>query len=353
MSVRRSIISDVKTPSSPSHSTSMIADRAGGIEKVNSMSQIEHLPTLGRLDKTRATLTKISNQKLLLIMLLPVMLYYVVFHYAPMYGVVIAFKQLRITQGILASPWVGFAHFVDVFTDERFYRVLTNTIVISLYQLVIVFPAPIIVAILLNEMQSLKIRRLTQTIIYLPRFLSWTIIAGLMVNIFSLDYGLLNRVLVDLLGMRPLNLLTDRANFRHYLVLTLLWRATGWSSIIYFAAMSALNPELYDSAHVDGAGRWRCIWHITLPGIMPTISILLILRIGNMLDVGFEQVFNLYNPAVLRTGDILDTFVFRIGIQEGRYSYATAVGLFRSVVALILILGANKAVKKMGQEGFF
>ncbi|TVQ22730.1 MAG: sugar ABC transporter permease [Spirochaetaceae bacterium] len=307
----------------------------------------------GRLNKTRAILTQISKQRLLFIMVLPVLVYYLIFNYVPMYGVVIAFKQLRITQGILASPWVGFVHFVDVFTDARFYRVLGNTLVISLYQLAIVFPAPIIVAILLNEMKGLKIRRVTQTIIYLPRFLSWTIIAGLTINVFSLDYGIVNRVLVEQLGMQPLNLMTDPRNFRHFLVLTLLWRATGWSSIIYFAALSSINPELYDAAHVDGAGRWRSIWHITLPGILPTISILLILRIGNMLDVGFEQVFNLYNPAVLRTGDILDTFVFRIGIQEGRYSYATAVGLFRSVVALVLILGANKAVKSMGQEGFF
>ncbi|MBA2941082.1 sugar ABC transporter permease [Paenibacillus sp. CGMCC 1.16610] len=279
-------------------------------------------------------------------MLLPGLLYFLVFHYIPIYGVVLAFKNFKIMQGIMASPWVGFDHFEKVFADPNFYRVLNNTLIISLYKIVFAFPIPIIFALLLSEITRERFKKLVQTISYLPHFMSWVILAGIFISIFSLN-GPMNAI-VKLFGGDPVLFMADDRYFRSILVLTDIYQGFGWGSIVYFAAIAGIDPQLQEAAIMDGANRFKRIIYITLPMLLPVISIMLILRMAHVLDAGFDQIFNMYNPKVYGVSDILDTFVYRKGLLETNYSYATAVGLFKSVVALVLIVLVNKAVHMMG-----
>ncbi|MBD2845022.1 sugar ABC transporter permease [Paenibacillus sp. IB182496] len=289
--------------------------------------------------------------KYLLVMLIPLFLYYLIFEYGPLYGVQIAFKDYQIRAGIWESPWAGIKHFDYMFTaSPEFYRILWNTVVISFYHLIFGFPAPILLALLFNELRIGWFKKLSQTISYLPHFLSWVVLGGLLITILSPTTGAVNAVL-EWLGFAPIYFLGDPDYFRFTLVVSSIWKEIGWGTIIYLAALTGIDPHLYEAARMDGAGRWKQTLHITLPGIMHVIAILFIFRTGQVLNAGFDQIFNLYNPAVYSVADILDTYVYRVGLTQLQYSFTTAVGLFKNVIAFSLVLLTNYVVKKLGQEG--
>lgn len=284
----------------------------------------------------------LRKNRAIYLMVAPIVLFYLIFKYVPMYGSIIAFKQYTVSAGILGSKWVGFTHFREFFDSYYFWRLLRNTLVISLYQLIFGFPAPILLAILLNEVRSKTYRKVVQTASYLPHFVSLVVICGMIIDFTSRD-GIINTI-IEFFGGQSSSLLGDPAQFRTIYTSTQIWQEIGWGSIIYLAALSGINPELYEAAKVDGAGRFRQIWSITLPGLIPIIMILLILRIGHIMDVGFEKIILLYNPNTYETADVISTFVYRKGLGEANpsaYSFTTAVGLFQSVINFILLISAN------------
>ncbi|MGI2294976.1 ABC transporter permease [Paenibacillus sp. GXUN7292] len=294
-----------------------------------------------------------KKHKYLFILLLPALIWYTVFQYAPLYGVQLAFKDFRVLEGINGSPWVGFKHFEVMFTStSQFWRVFRNTVVISLYHIIFGFPAAIVLALIFNEIRGKVFKRVTQSISYLPHFLSWVILAGLFGTILSPSTGIVNYVLT-LFGLDTIYFLGDPAYFRFTLVVTSIWKEVGWGTIIYLAALASINPSLYEAASIDGAGRWKQTLHITLPSILPVVCIMFIFQISGILDAGFDQILNLYHPAVYEVADILDTYVFRVGLSQMQYSLTTAVGLFKNVIALSLVLGTDYLIKKAGQEGLF
>jgi len=289
--------------------------------------------------------------KYLFLMLVPVLLWYGVFEYGPLYGIQLAFKDFAIMKGINGSPWVGFKHFELMFTSTQdFGRVFRNTVLLSLYHIVFGFPAPIVLALLLNEVRAYAFKRIVQSISYLPHFLSWVILAGLLNAMLSPTTGVVNYI-IELFGFKPIYFLADPAYFRFTLVVSAIWKEVGWGTIIYLAALASIDPSLYEAAVVDGANRWKQTLHITLPLLVPVIAIMFILRIGSVMNAGFDQVLNLYNPAVYAVSDIIDTYVYRVGLSQLQYSLTTAVGLFKNVIAFVLVLGTNYLVKKSGQEG--
>lgn len=288
----------------------------------------------------------------LYLMLVPALLYYAVFHYVPMYGAVVAFKDFSITKGILGSDWAGLKHFNYLFSQDKFWQVIENTVLISLYRLTFGFPTPIIVALLLNEVRALLFKRTVQTVIYLPHFISWVILGGLMINLLSTDNGVVNNV-IRALGGTPIGFMSDESYFRQTLVFSMIWKEFGWNTIIYMAALAGINPQLYEAAVIDGANRWQRLWHITLPMIRGTIILLLILRLGGLMEAGFEQIYVLYHPGVYNVADIIDTYVYRIGLTEGRFSLAAAVGLFKSLINFALLVIANRLARMMGEQGVY
>jgi putative aldouronate transport system permease protein len=289
---------------------------------------------------------------LLAVMLIPAIAYYVIFRYIPLYGVSIAFKDYRFDLGIMKSPWIGFQQFGELFSVTSFKEVLRNTIQISLIKLITGFPAPIIFAILLNEMRQVRYKKMVQTVSYLPHFLSWVILGGIFYQFFSPSDGPVN-ILLKQFGIRPIFFMADVRWFRTILISTSIWKDFGWSSIIYLAALSSISPDQYEAAQIDGANRMRQILHITLPGLTPVITIMLIFAVGKLITDDFDQVFNLYNPAVYRVGDVLSTYTYRVGLVQMRYSFATAVGLFRNVIAFVLVLSANAITKRINEYGLW
>jgi putative aldouronate transport system permease protein len=292
------------------------------------------------------------RQRYLYFMLLPAVVYYILFHYLPLYGATIAFKDFNITKGILGSPWAGLKHFQYLFSLDKFWQVILNTILINLYRLAFGFPFPLFVALLLNEVRVRWFQRSVQTAIYLPHFISWVILGGLMVNFLALDSGVVNNI-IEAFGGTPIGFMSDEKYFRHTLVFSMIWKEFGWNSIIFIAALAGVSPHLYEAAMIDGANRFQRIWHITLPCIRSTIVILLILRLGNLMEAGFEQIFVLYHPGVYSVADIIDTYVYRTGLAEGRFSLAAAVGLFKSVINLTLLVIANNLARMMGEQGIY
>nr|WP_317987059.1 ABC transporter permease subunit [Sutcliffiella rhizosphaerae] len=284
--------------------------------------------------------------------MIPGILFFIIYKYVPMWGIVIAFQDYSVFAGIQGSEWVGFKHFERMFQSEEFYRIFSNTLLISLYKLFWGFPAPIIVALMLNELRNMMYKRTVQTIIYMPHFLSWVIVGGIMMNLLGPSTGIVN-TFIQFLGFEPIYFIADDSWFRTVLVTSDLWKSVGWGTILYLAALAGINPQLYEAATVDGASKWQQTWHITLPSLLPTIVILFILQMGNILEVGFEQVFILLNPLVYNVGDVFETYVYRVGVTQGQFSYTTAVGLFKSVIALILVVAANKIAKKLGQNGIW
>ncbi|MEK8127662.1 ABC transporter permease subunit [Paenibacillus filicis] len=302
--------------------------------------------TLGvRPQKRKNTLLQnIWKYKFMYLLFIPSIIYFIVFAYIPFYGLTIAFKKYMAFKGIMASPWVGLDNFKYIFTSDKFFTVLKNTIIIHMYGLIFGFPIPILFALLLNEVKSMAFKKTVQTVTYFPHFLSWIVFAGIAIN-FVGPTGVINTLLTGA-GLQPIEFLTNTQLFRPVLIVTGIIKEFGWGAIIYLAAMSGIDPELYEAARVDGARRLRQIWHITLPGMRPIIILMFVLNLASMLDAGFDQVFNMYNPSVYEVADIIDTYVYRIGMLSNDYSVATAVGIFKGVVSCVLIISANAFVKK-------
>lgn len=276
-----------------------------------------------------------------------------VFHYVPIYGLLLAFKDFKYNLGILGSPWNDFQHFRDLITDPFFPRIVRNSVIISVLKLAFAFPAPILLAILINEIRTDPLKRTIQSISYLPHFMSWVVLAGVIRELLSPQRGL-PRFVGELLGAETVpDLLADPQFFRAMLVATHIWQAIGWGSIIYFAAISTIDPELYEVAALDGAGRVRIAWHITVPSLAPVITVFFLFQIARLLNAGFDQIFNLYHPLVYEVADILDTYVYRVGILRGDFGYATAVGLFKNVIGVALLVSANAVIKRYNQYGIW
>lgn len=280
----------------------------------------------------------------LYVLLLPGILLTLLFKYVPMYGLVIAFQDFNIFKGFSGSPFVGLTHFRKLFTDSYFYTALKNSFIISFYKLVFTFPLPIILAIMIFEARNKVFKRTVQTLVYLPHFLSWAVVYGIFYSILSLN-GIWNDF-TDFLGLGRVSYFITPSVFRGVLVLTDAWKEMGWGCIIYLAALTSIDPSLYEAARIDGAGKIQQIMHVTLPGIMSTIVIMLVLRLGSLLSAGFDQIFIMYNPTVYDVADIIDTYVYRQGIGQMNYSYSSAVGLFNSVVSMVLVLSSNAVAKR-------
>ena len=281
----------------------------------------------------------------LFLLLLPVVVYYVIFYYVPMYGAIIAWKEFNPTKGIWGSQWIGWANFQKLFEGMYFGQVFINTIIIGFYKLITIFPASILLALLLNEVRRKTFRKVLQTILCLPYFISWVVLAGIMIEILSPSRGPLN-YFIQLLGLKPIYFIADPHWFRSVLVGTSLWKEAGWNSIIFTAALSGIDPELYNVAEIDGAGRLRKIWNITLPSIMPVIVIMLIFSIGNIINDDFNQVFNLLNYNVMSVGDVISTYTYREGLVQLNFGYGAAVGLFKNIISLVLVVFANYTARK-------
>lgn len=278
------------------------------------------------------------------LMLLPVVAFYAIFHYAPLYGLQIAFKNFSAGLGIWNSPWVGFDHFVDFFNGFFFERVVSNTIILGFYDLIFVFPASIILALLLNEVRSRMFKRTVQSITYIPHFISVVVVVGMLVDFLAVD-GLINH-LITYFGGKPISFMRLPEWFRTIYTSSAIWQGVGWGSIIYLAAITNIDPSLYEAAKVDGAGRWKQAMLITMPGIMPTVIILFILRIGSFMALQDEKILIMYNPVTYETADVIGTYVYRKGILEASYSFSTAVGLFNSIINFALLIGANYLSKR-------
>ncbi len=280
-----------------------------------------------------------------------VLAYYVLFHYLPMYGIIISFQDYSPRRGVLGSPWVGLKHFKSFFSSPSLGQIVSNTVMINVLDLVIGFPIPIIFALLLNELHMPKFKRTIQSMTYMPHFLSLVVVCG-MIREFTASDGLINQI-TTLFSAKPVNFLGKAQYFQMVYVLSGIWQGFGWSSIIYIAAVAGVDRELYESAMLDGANRLKQAWHITLPGIAPTITILLIMRIGSMMSVGYEKIMLLYNPMTYETADVISTYIYRIGILDANYSFSSAVGLFNSVVNFTLLLSANFISKRVGETSLF
>ena len=296
----------------------------------------------------RQTLKKAVRMKEYYLLLLIPVLFIIIFRYLPIWGIIIAFKDFSYGLGIIKSPWNNFEHFKTLFRDPFFFRVLRNTILISVYRIIFGFPAPIILALLLNEIRSVAYKKTVQTLSYLPHFVSWVVLAGIFTEILSGQRGPI-AYLFTLVGLQPISWLMHKPTFRGLLVVTGIWQSVGWGSIIYLAALSSIDSGLYESASIDGANRLQKAIHITVPSLIPIMTILFILRLGGILSAGFEQIFNLQNPIVYEVSDVFGTYIYRAGVEERRWDYTTAVGLFQNLVGVGLIITANTVIKRFSE----
>lgn len=287
----------------------------------------------------------------LYLMIIPVLIFFILFHYKPMYGAIIAFKDYTPALGIAESPWVGWDNFTRFFSSVYFGRLIRNTILLSFYSLLFGFPAPIILALLLNEVKNKKFKGLTQTVTYLPHFISMIVVTGMLVD-FSMTSGLFNDI-IELFGGERSPLLQNPDLYRTIYVASGIWQEIGWGSIIYLSALSGVDSQLYEAAQIDGAGKWKQLIHVTLPGIAPTIIIMFILKMGTLMNMGYEKTILLYNPATYETADIISSYIYRIGLLEQDWSYSTAIGLFNSVINLRLLLITNKIARKCGETSLW
>ncbi len=300
-----------------------------------------------KLGKRSLLKRDILRDKQLYIMFAPFMLWYVLFYYFPMYGILAAFKDYQPYVGVWASEWVGLDNFIEFFTGPYAFRIIRNTVLINIYSVIFVFPASIILALLMNELQSKKFKTAVQTVSYLPYFISTVVVAGLVITFLSPTAGIVN-VVIEKLGFEKIYFLTKPQYFRTIYILMTMWQSVGFGTIIYTSALCAVDSELYEAASIDGAGRWKKLLKITIPGIMPTIAIMLIIRIGGMMTVGAETIILLYQPITYETADVISSYVYRSGLEEMNYSYATAVDLFNGIIALILVAISNTISKRIG-----
>ncbi len=324
------------------------------------MNQIEHKKgavrqqtPIGRMlsPVTKGIVTDMRRNAFKYLIVLPVLVWMVLFCYKPMYGVVIAFQNYRPRLGIAGSEWIGLDNFVRFFKDPWFLRTLRNTLAISFLSILFSFPVPVILALLLNEVRVTWFKKLVQTITYLPHFIAMVIVCA-MVTQFCQTNGIVNDI-IELFGGERTNLLAESDAFYPIYILSGIWKEAGWNSIIYLAALSSIDQEQYEAARLDGAGRLQQIWHITLPGLLPTISMLLVLKMGSVLSVGYEKILLLYKPITYEVADVISTYTYRTGMVAGKFSYGTAINLFNSVINIAMLLIANKTSKKLGQSGVF
>jgi len=318
---------------------------AGKLETADSIT------TVFKADR-RKLLGFMWKYKALYFISLPGLLYFVLFKYVPLLGSVIAFQQYNLFAGFKGSPWVGLEHFKRMFSHYDFLNILKNTLLLGIYDIVFAFTAPIVLALMLNEVRLMVYKKIIQTIIYAPHFLSWVIVSGIFVGILSPSSGIVN-VMLGWIGIDPIYFLAEDSYIRSVLVGSGLWRDVGWGTIIYLAALASVNPDLYEASEIDGAGRWKQMLNITLPSLLPVITILFLLKIGDFLDYGFERVFVFQNPLNIRNSEILDTYIYKAGLRQMQFSYATAIGVFKSVVGLFLLVIANTLSKKATGESLY
>lgn len=295
--------------------------------------------------------TRFWQDRTLLLMFLPGFALVLLFCYGPMYGLIIAFKDYNIGLGIMDSPWVGLKHFKTFFTDYSTLNVLKNTVLISLLRLVFGFPAPILLAIIINEIGNRHYKKIVQTISYLPHFISWIVVSGTIISLLSPSTGAVN-AFIKSLGFEPIFFMTNTHWFRPILIITGIWKEVGWSAVIYLAVICGISPELYESSMIDGANRIKRILYITVPSLAPIVTVMLLLSMGGIMSAGFDQVFNMYNPTVYGVSDIIDTYVYRVGLGQMQYSFNTAVGLFKSVAGLALMLTVNALTRGLGSKDY-
>lgn len=302
-----------------------------------------------RQNKKIRNISEFKKNWPLYLMLIPGIIYFIIFKYVPMLGSIIAFQDYSVFKGILGSEWVGLKHFKALLTYPEFGRVFSNTLILGLMKTVLIFPIPVILSLMLNEVKNERLKKSVQTAVYIPYFLSWVIVGGLMFDIFGIG-GLFNNIR-EMLGM-PVELVMQKESwFRPIYLLSSIWKECGWGTVVYLAALSGIDPSLYESASLDGASRWDRIKYVTFPLLIPTILIIFLLNIGSFLDLGFDHVYNLLTPMTYSVGDIFDTYVYRVGIQQAQYSFTTAVGLFQSVIGLILVVSFNKIANKLTEDG--
>ena len=294
---------------------------------------------------------RVWRARYLYLLMLPGIVFYVVFRYMPMGGIVMAFQDFRPTRGFFESKWVGLKHFRLLFENTQFWRAFNNTLIISSLKLFFGFFTPVVLALLLNEIFNVRVKKTIQTILYLPHFLSWAIMAGILTNLLGSD-GTVNQV-IKALGGQPVSIMANKDAFVPFLVITHVLKTMGWGSIIYIAAITGINPTYYEAAVIDGAGRFKQALYITIPCILPTVTIMFILSVGGLVNAGFDQIFVLYNPSVQPVSDIIDTLVFRAGLQEAKHSYAAAAGLFKSVIGCALVIITNSVAKAAGGDSLF
>ncbi|MXO80812.1 ABC transporter permease subunit [Paenibacillus sp. OT2-17] len=320
-----------------------------GSVMVNSRtSELDH----STIKPNRKIWNQVKRDYELYLFLLPIIIIYLVFKYYPMYGIQIAFKDFSPSRGIWGSEWVGFKHFIDFFGSYNFWTIMTNTLTLSVLSLVFSFPAPIIIAIMLNQMLAKRYKKIVQTVIYAPHFISTVVLVG-MLNVFlSPNSGIVNHI-ITLFGGDPIMFLADEGWFRPLYILSGVWQETGFATIIYLAALAGVNPELHEAAIMDGASKWKRVMHVDIPSILPTIVILLILALGNIMGIGFEKAFLMQNDLNYSTSNIIPTYVYEIGIQKAQYSFSTAIGLFNSVVNIILIITVNRIAKKLTETSLW
>jgi len=297
-------------------------------------------------------LTYVVKMRYLYLMCIPGLIYLFIFHYVPMYGVIIAFKDFSYTKGIVGSKWLGFSYFARVFGTKDFFACFKNSIVLSLLRLAINTPIPILLALMVNEIGNMAYKRIAQTVMYLPHFISWVAIAGITITFLSETEGLINLMIKRATG-RTVPFLSSAGMFRGLIISTSIWKEAGWGTIIYLAALSGINPELYEAATIDGANRFQKVWHISLTGIASTISILLILNIGSIMNNGFEQIYMFQNPLNIATSEVFETYIYKVGLKNTEFSYSTAVGLFKSVVNAVFVIIANRGARALGQATFY
>jgi putative aldouronate transport system permease protein len=292
-----------------------------------------------------------KRNRSLYLMVLPVILFYILFHYKPMYGAIIAFQDYNPRQGVTGSEWVGFDQFIRFFTSPYFGRLVKNTLLLSVYGIIFGFPAPIILALLLNELRARRFKKTVQTITYLPHFISLVVVTGIIKD-FTQSTGLINDIIVMFGGERS-SLIQNPALYRTIYIVSDIWQGIGWGSIIYLSALSGVDQQLYEAASIDGAGRWKQLIHVTLPGIAPTIVIMLIMRMGQLLGTGYEKTILLYNEATYETADVIASYIYRVGILERNWSYSTAIGLFNSVINLALLIATNKISRRVSETSLW
>lgn len=278
------------------------------------------------------------------ILLVPGIIYYIVFCYVPLYGVTIAFKDYSLTKGVIGSSWAGFKYFKMAFASNDFWNAFANTFIISFLKLIFSFPAPILLALLLNEVTNMPFKKVVQTISYMPHFLSWVVLSGVIISFLSPSGGPVNLILRQL-GHEPIFFVADNKWFRPLLVVSSIWKEIGWSSIVYLAALNSVDVALYDASKIDGAGKFKQILHVTLPSIRSAITVMFIFAVGAIVNDDFDQIYNLYNPAVYKTGEVISTYIYKIGMEGMQYSLATAIGLFKNIIALVLLVGTNYLCK--------